>query len=652
MPGCSLRISSIFLSLSGAAVIGAETIIIDSGDPCLALVPSVANGGDALAASWRGIAAPANIANWQSGATGVGYETDAADRYRPLIGTDVLAMRNSVGSVFIRVPFTLDAPTLASAEILLLRMKYDDGFVAWINGVRVASANAPSVDPVWDALASDGHADAAAEVYEDFDASAALGSLVVGQNMLAIQGLNDGVGSSDLVQLPQLVLSDVAPPSWPELQRTSVASGLARPVDIQHAGDGSGRLFIVEKLGRVRILRNGTLQASPFLDIEALVDDDGNEEGLLGMAFPPSFATDPNPHFYVSYTAFGSRSKVSRFFVNAGNPDLALADSEEVIIDIEQPFGNHNGGQIQFGPDGYLYIAFGDGGSGNDPGDRAQDRSTLLGKMLRIDVEGAPDAGLAYAIPADNPFTGDATTLNEIWALGLRNPWRFSFDRLTGDLWIADVGQNAREEVNVQPAGSSGGENYGWRFWEGSINAVTSGLVPEDPINPVAEFNHSGDGYCSITGGYVYRGTEFPRMQGLYFFADYCAADVTALQQDSSGAWVNQIVLPNINAPTTFGEDEAGNLYYASDGGSAQVYLLTDVRDAGYLRLLDTSVDAAGLVRFEFGTQIGESYQLQVSTDLINWADSGAIMTATGYSLTFVAPGPATTQRFLRAAAR
>ena len=619
-------------------LLGAElsaAVLVDEQSQARALVPSVENGGSALGESWKGVADPVNIAQWQAGVPGIGYDTSNGDRYRPLIGIDVEPMRSQVGSVFIRVPFQVAASELKQIKTLTLRMKYDDGFVAWINGVRVAASNAGAQSPVWNALASAGHSDDEAESFESFDISASLGALVEGENMLAIQGLNDGLSSSDLIMLPQLVADDT---QWPVLRVEAVATGLERPVDIQHCGDGSGRLFVLEKPGRVRIIKQGILLTAPFLDIESGVDDSSNEEGLLGMAFPPGFATAAEPHFYLCYTG-SSGLTLSRFLVDPLDPDRALQASEEVILTQGQPFSNHNGGQVQFAADGYLYMALGDGGSGNDPGDRAQDRSSRLGKILRLDVEGVPDPGKSYAIPADNPFVGDVSTLDEIWALGLRNPWRFSFDRETGDLWIADVGQGALEEIDFQPAGSAGGENYGWRFFEGDRENVTTGIIPGEPVSPVHQYGRSFG--RSITGGYVYRGIQYPRMQGVYFYVDYYVGDFHGIRPDGKQGWQVQSLLSGSTRVTTFGEDENGELYYATDSSGSSpnsIFRISDIRDTGYLKVLSVELEADGQLSLVFGSEIGENYQLQVSGDLSAWDSVGDVSQATGYTHRFTDP--------------
>ena len=270
------------------------------------------------------------------------------------------------------------------------------------------------------------------------------------------------------VHFIMLVLFVPTAKTQPSINLQQIATGFNRPVDIVHAGDN--RLFIVEQNnGRIRIMdQDGNINPTNFLDIGSRVGSTANEQGLLGLAFHPNYAS--NGYFYVNYTATNGNTNISRFTVSA-NPDVANANSEVILLTVSQPYNNHNGGGIKFGPDGYLYIGMGDGGSGGDPGNRAQNTTNLLGKMLRIDVDG----GSPYSIPVDNPFVNNGSVSNEIWAIGVRNPWRFSFDRQTGDLWIADVGQGDWEEINMQPAASNGGENYGWRCYEGNIAFETAG---------------------------------------------------------------------------------------------------------------------------------------------------------------------------------
>ena len=343
-----------------------------------------------------------------------------------------------------------------------------------------------------------------------------------------------------------------------EIRTVQVATGLANITDIQNAADGSGRIFLAEQNGVVRTLRNGTLAAAAFLDIRAKTAA-GGERGLLGIAFPPGFAQ--KQRFYVDYTDLNGDTTIAQYRIAPGG-EAADPASEVVLLKIPQPFANHNGGQVRFGPDGYLYIGMGDGGSGGDPMNNGQNLGVLLGKILRIDVDTAPGS---VRIPPDNPFVNTAGARGEIWAYGLRNPWRFSFDRATRDLWIADVGQDTYEEVDFQPAASRGGENYGWRQMEGmhcyESNCRTQGLTL-----PIAEYTHAAGG-CSITGGFVYRGLQSPGMRGMYFYGDYCSGKIWAVERQS-GTWNNRLVLSSNFTITTFGEDEAGEIYLANAGGS------------------------------------------------------------------------------------
>ncbi len=340
------------------------------------------------------------------------------------------------------------------------------------------------------------------------------------------------------------------------------ANGFSSVVDIKHAGDD--RIFVVEKAGRIKIVsQTGTTNPVLYLNIVSKVGSGGNEQGLLGLAFSPNYATDGR--FYVNYTNTSGSTVIARYNVSLGNPDVADATSELILLTIAQPFTNHNGGEIAFGHDGYLYIGTGDGGSGGDPGNRAQNPLQWLGKMLRIDVSGIG----AYTVPASNPFVGNASYLPEIWALGLRNPWRYSFDKITGDLWIADVGQNVKEEIDMQPASSTGGENYGWRCYEGFSTYNTSGCGGiSNYVFPVYDYNHSGaNSGCSITGGHVYRGAKYPSMFGRYFYADYCSGLIGSLSGGCNPAYVHTSHgVYSAFQYSTFGEDKYGELYLASIG--------------------------------------------------------------------------------------
>ena len=333
-----------------------------------------------------------------------------------------------------------------------------------------------------------------------------------------------------------------------------VANGLALPVNIAHPGDGSGRLFINEQSGRIKIYDGNDVLAAPFLDISARVSC-CRERGLLGLAFHPNY--EENGRFFLNYTNGSGDTVISEFLVS-GDPNFALPDSERMLLTFNQPFRNHNGGQLNFGPDGFLYIATGDGGNAGDPGNRGQELTTLLGKLLRIDV----DSGAPFAIPPSNPFVGQPVR-GEIWAYGLRNPWRFSFDRETGDLFIGDVGQDAFEEVDFQPAGSAGGENYGWRRMEGNQCFIPAfGCNDGSLVLPIISYPHTGEG-ASVTGGYRYRGVKFPPLEGTYFFSDFVTGSFYAAIQNG-GLWT--VVGPRATpfSISSFGEDEAGEVYFAN----------------------------------------------------------------------------------------
>lgn len=381
---------------------------------------------------------------------------------------------------------------------------------------------------------------------------------------------------------------------WPNLALDELIDGLSRPVDITNAGDGSGRLFVVEQAGRIRIVKAGALLSASFLDMSSRVQCCG-ETGLLGLAFPPGYAQ--KGYFYVNYTERTGdpqrpRTVIARYFVTA-NPDRADNSREQRILTIDQPYSNHNGGQLAFGKDGYLYIGLGDGGSANDPQNRAQNPNTLLGKLLRIDVEpraipasfdsrgylpqvngSSTAAAPTYRIPPDNPFVGRSGYRGEIWALGLRNPWRFSFDRANGDLYIADVGQGAYEEIDYQPTSSQGGQNYGWRIREGAHcnGAISSSCSAAGLTDPVHEYDHSqGE---SITGGFVYRGQQQPALSGIYIYADYVSGRIWGLRREGA-SWANQQLLDAGFNITTFGESEAGELYLSDYNGGVIYQLIS-----------------------------------------------------------------------------
>lgn len=340
-----------------------------------------------------------------------------------------------------------------------------------------------------------------------------------------------------------------------------VASGLSSPLYLTAPPGDVSRLFIVEQTGAIRIVKDGTLLGVPFLDISAQVVV-GGEQGLLGLAFDLDYAT--TGRFVVHYTDLAGDTRLSTFQISA-DPDIADAASQQIILTADQPYPNHNGGQVVFGPDGFLYMGLGDGGSQNDPEGRGQNLSDLLGSILRLDLH----AGTSYSVPVDNPFVGQAGIRPEIWSFGLRNPWRFSFDRATGDLYIADVGQNRFEEVDVAPAteGSGRGANYGWNIMEG-FQCLSGEACDQNGLTlPVFEYSHAQG--CSITGGYVYRGSAVANLQGLYFFADYCEGWVRSFRY-ASGTALELTDWPTLRPGgpiTSFGEDAAGELYVLSSSG-------------------------------------------------------------------------------------
>jgi glucose/arabinose dehydrogenase len=354
---------------------------------------------------------------------------------------------------------------------------------------------------------------------------------------------------------------------------TPVASGFSSPLLVTHAGDGSGRLFVVEQTGRIRIVKGGDLQAGSFIDISRSVSK-GGEQGLLGLAFHPSY--EDNGKLYLSYTDRDGTSVIREYLVSTTNEDRVNGSSGRTLLRVRQPYANHNGGHIVFGPDGFLYIGLGDGGSSGDPGNRAQSRGTLLGKILRVDVN-KRTGSLPYGIPSTNPYVG-RSGLDQIWAYGLRNPWRFTFDRTTGDLWIGDVGQGNWEEVdralasNGRNAGR--GVNYGWRVMEGAhCFRPSSGCVRTGRTLPLTEYSHS-NGRCSITGGHVYRGKTYPDLVGAYFFADYCSGEVWFVDRAAARGVTPRRAIDTNTQITSFGEDEAGELYLTSAEGT--VYRVSD----------------------------------------------------------------------------
>ncbi|HEX5012801.1 MAG TPA: PQQ-dependent sugar dehydrogenase [Candidatus Limnocylindrales bacterium] len=358
-------------------------------------------------------------------------------------------------------------------------------------------------------------------------------------------------------------------PAKIEVDLRAVASGFDNPVLLTNAGDGSGRRFVVEQTGYVRTIEDGAPSGTPFLNVSNRVVCCG-ERGLLGLAFHPKFAT--NGRLYVNYTrASDGATVVDEYRVTSNPNNVDENATRRQLLAIAQPYANHNGGGMAFGPDGYLYIGMGDGGSGGDPQDRAQNLNSLLGKMLRIDVNGT-SSDKAYRVPATNPYVG-RSGLDEIWARGLRNPWRWSFDRVTGDLWIADVGQGAWEEVNRATASGGGGRgaNFGWDDMEGRhCYEPMSGCLTAGRALPMVEYAHAvtGTDNCSITGGYVYRGVHFPLLRGGYFFADYCSQRIWVVSSTGPSQAVASLLPIAAPSISSFGQDEDGELYVVSHGGA------------------------------------------------------------------------------------
>lgn len=335
-----------------------------------------------------------------------------------------------------------------------------------------------------------------------------------------------------------------------------------------HTGDS--RIFVVEQhTGKIKVFEEDGTSIGTFLSMAGKIST-GGEQGLLGLAFHPNYQT--NGYFYINYTTTSGTSRVCRFQVSADS-NVANAATETLILQQSQPYANHNGGSVVFGPDGYLYVGLGDGGSGGDPNGYAQNGNSLLGKMLRLDIDG----GFPYAIPADNPFVSDANVENEIWALGLRNPWKYSFDKETGDLWIGDVGQNAKEEIDFQLATSVGGENYGWNCFEGTDEYQTTGCGVESLYDaPLYDYNHT-NGECSVTGGYVYRGGLYTDIEGHYFFSDYCTGTMSSIIRDGVGGY-DVVEHADVGGNVvSFGEDVTGQLYTLDLSGTIKKIVTPNV---------------------------------------------------------------------------
>lgn len=373
------------------------------------------------------------------------------------------------------------------------------------------------------------------------------------------------------------------------------------PVGLYNCGDH--RLFIVEQnQSDIEIIDTTGQYIGTFLDLSSLTST-GGERGLLGLAFHPNYAQ--NGFFFVNYTNTSGNTVVARYQVSS-NPNQANPQSAQTVITINQPYSNHNGGHIAFGPDGYLYLAMGDGGSAGDPQGRSQNPQVLLGKMLRIDVDALP-----YTIPSDNPYVNSSDTLPEIWSFGLRNPWKFSFDRLTGDQWIGDVGQNLWEEINLEPAASGGGHNWGWRCYEGNAEYNASGCGAQGNYDFPVKVHAHNEGFCSITGGIVYRGSAYPALQGIYFYSDFCDGDIFTLTPDGNGGFTGANLAAAGSGVVAFGEDAAGEIYVVKT--SNVIY-----------KILDSCPFQPGLVSTGNGslqTSVGDDYWWYRNDELIAGAN-------------------------------
>ena len=408
-----------------------------------------------------------------------------------------------------------------------------------------------------------------------------------------------------------------------EISLQLVSGGLDYLVGIERTGDASGRLFLVQQSGQIKIYDGTHVLSTPFLDLSSIVTF-GGEQGLLGLAFHPNYST--NGLFFVNYinrSGMVGDTVIARYHVSA-DPNVADPASATILLTVSQPFANHNGGQIRFGPDGFLYIALGDGGSGGDPSDNGQSLNTLLGKLLRIDVDG----GVPYAIPPGNPFVNTLGARGEIWAYGLRNPWRFSFDRQTGDLFIGDVGQNLWEEVDVQPAGSPGGQNYGWRLMEGRHCYLPSSNCNSGSLTlPIIEYSHTLG--CSITGGFRYRGGLLNGYAGTYFFSDLCGARIWTATPTPDGTWSATVQLQTSLVITTFSEDAAGELYVSHYGVNGGLYRIVSAVSSSPLLTVTKNGGGSGRIStsplaLECGSVCGARFDIGSAVTLTATADSGS----------------------------
>lgn len=403
-------------------------------------------------------------------------------------------------------------------------------------------------------------------------------------------------------------------------------TGFTSPVDIKHCGDE--RIFVVEQQGVIRIMdKSGNIRPTAFLNITDRVNDNGNEQGLLGLAFSPNYKQDG--YIYVNYINGNNAgsTRISRFKVSQADSNVVDASSEKILLTFTQPYTNHNGGGMLFGKDGYLYVSQGDGGSGSDPDGYAQNKNTLLGKILRLDVS---NDDTTYTIPASNPFVDQANTRPEIWAYGVRNPWRVSFDKITGDFWMADVGQDAYEEIDFQPASSAGGENYGWKCREGFIacpNCNTSGCPSTGFTDPVFSYAQTEFSSCSVTGGYVYRGAQYSNLFGKYVLVDYCSGKFWTVKNLGNGQFDVDTLQDLTNFQyTSFGEDNNGELYvsYRGSGTGGRIYRVTDASDCDPVAFISSEDTIIGCTPTVITALKGDTlqYQWYNSNGPINGADS------------------------------
>ncbi len=388
-------------------------------------------------------------------------------------------------------------------------------------------------------------------------------------SQLALAGDPEGEIATDRASAEPVVagIPNAFVPANINLSFTRIARGLSSPVFITHSGDNNGRLFVVEQTGRIRVIRKGVLQSAPFLDLRSKIST-GGERGLLGLAFHPDYSW--NRKFYVYYTDKSGTIVIAQYLRSSTNASLAVSSSAKTVLKISHPASNHNGGTLAFGPDRYLYAGIGDGGGSGDASNNAQNVGRLLGKILRINI----DTGHPYAIPPTNPYVGQ-TGHDLVWSFGLRNPWKFSFDRQTGDLWIGDVGQNRFEEVNRSTAPNAGrAVNYGWRVLEGrTCFNPSSGCSTSGKTMPLAVYGHNLG--CSVTGGYVYRGSTYPDLVGVYLFGDYCSGRIWGVDAAGSGNQTPVLLRDTATNLSSFGQDQAGNLYIVDHGG--EIWLVKDV---------------------------------------------------------------------------